>query len=303
MTAVEHQHIEDIELCAREQRRPRPGAHYRIQIGNERLEFVTAVLCDPMPTGRQIAEAAGQGDVTECIVFEMLRGGLLEGLRLDETTDLTVKGIERFLVFRNDRAFFFEIDGRRIEWGAQWISGMTLKKLAGVDLSSYGVWLEVRGQDDRRIADDELFDLSAKGVERFFTGIVQTTAGSCVLPSRDRRYLTEKGIAFEEVIDGTQKAVVFRGFSVPGGRFDHASADILVLLPAGYPDVAPDMFHALPWLRLVQDNRYPNAADVPVQFAGQAWQRWSRHNNQWRAGVDGIWTMLKRIETALAEAA
>jgi hypothetical protein len=35
---------------------------------------------------------------------------------------------------------------------------------------------------------------------------------------------------------------------------------------------------------------------------GHNWQRWSRHNNSWRPGVDGLHTMIKRIEHALAKA-
>ncbi len=123
------------------------------------------------------------------------------------------------------------------------------------------------------------------------------------LPMKCRRYLTERGIAFEEVADGGQQAVILRGFALPPGRFNASAADILVLLPAGYPDSPPDMFHALPWISLVSPDRYPKAADQPVVFTGQKWQRWSRHNNAWRPGVDGIWTMLKRIEAALEEAA
>lgn len=124
-----------------------------------------------------------------------------------------------------------------------------------------------------------------------------------VLPMKCRRYLTERGIAFEEVENAGTKALILRGFALPPGRFDVPTADILIVLPAGYPDTPPDMFYALPWLRLVPANRYPKAANHPISFAGQNWQRWSRHNNAWRAGADGIWTMLKRIETALKEAA
>lgn len=124
-----------------------------------------------------------------------------------------------------------------------------------------------------------------------------------VLPMKCRRYLVERGITFEEVEVSGHKAVVLRGFALPQGRFDAPAADILILLPAGYPDNPPDMFHALPWLRLVPSNQYPNAANQPVSFNGQSWQRWSRHNKAWRPGVDGIWTMLKRVETALKEAA
>lgn len=123
------------------------------------------------------------------------------------------------------------------------------------------------------------------------------------LPSADALYLREKGIGYEEVEDGAQKGLILRSYGLPTARFDRCRADILILLPRGYPDVPPDMFYLLPWVRLAQVNRYPRAADVPFPFRGQSWQRWSRHNAEWRPGVDGIWTMLKRIDTALEVAA
>lgn len=123
-----------------------------------------------------------------------------------------------------------------------------------------------------------------------------------VLPSRCRKHLVERGIAFDEV-DGPQKAIVLRAYPVPSGRFNSDKADFLILLPNGYPDVRPDMFFAMPWLMLAAVNRYPKAADQPFDFAGQRWQRWSRHNDQWRPGIDGIWTMLRRIDAALEAAA
>ena len=87
------------------------------------------------------------------------------------------------------------------------------------------------------------------------------------------------------------------------GRFNHDKADFLIVLPAGYPDVRPDMFFAIPWLKLIQGDRYPKAADQPYDFNGQRWQQWSRHQEHWRPGVDGIWTMLRRLDTALEIAA
>lgn len=124
-----------------------------------------------------------------------------------------------------------------------------------------------------------------------------------VLPLRCRRYLTDRGIHFREVEEGGQRSVVLPSFGLPPGHFDAAAADILILLPPGYPDSAPDMFHALPWLRLAGSGAYPRCADQPVSFEGRNWQRWSRHNGAWRPGADGIWTMLKRVEAALVEAA
>jgi hypothetical protein len=63
------------------------------------------------------------------------------------------------------------------------------------------------------------------------------------------------------------------------------------------------MFFAIPWLRLVNGAKYPRAADQPFAFAGKQWQQWSRHQDQWRPGIDGIWTMLRRVDIALETAA
>jgi len=124
-----------------------------------------------------------------------------------------------------------------------------------------------------------------------------------ILPSRDREYLQSRGFAFEEIVDGTQKGVVFPTFQLPANKYDVLQADVLILLPAGYPDTPPDMFYLQPWVKLSAHSRYPKAADQPFRFNGLSWQRWSRHNNEWRPGVDGIWTMLKRVEHALEVAA
>ncbi len=124
-----------------------------------------------------------------------------------------------------------------------------------------------------------------------------------MLPLKDRRYLEDHGFAFEEVVDDVQRGIVLHNFSLPSGLFDAETADILIVLPSGYPDTPPDMFFAMPWLKLKSGNRYPRAADSSFGFGGKKWQRWSRHNNDWRLGTDGIWTMLKRVEIALQKAA
>ncbi|AYR23404.1 E2/UBC family protein [Herbaspirillum rubrisubalbicans] len=119
------------------------------------------------------------------------------------------------------------------------------------------------------------------------------------LPKKCQRYLANRGLPYEQLEEGAQKAIILRDFKLPQGKYDVAHADILIVLPAGFPDCAPDMFYALPWLRLNETRMYPRAADQAVVFQETPWQRWSRHNNDWRPGVDGIWTMLKRIEDAL----
>lgn len=157
---------------------PHHQGKFRMLFGNDVLEFHPVEIEDPVPTGRQLLEAAGVHPVIDYEVFQVLNNGMLERVRQDETTDLRSSGVEKFLVFRSDASFRFVLDDREFEWGAKFITGLTLKKLASVAPATYGVWQEVRGSgEDRAIGDTELVDLSKSGVERFFTGLKATTEG------------------------------------------------------------------------------------------------------------------------------
>jgi Prokaryotic E2 family E len=123
------------------------------------------------------------------------------------------------------------------------------------------------------------------------------------LPEQDRQYLSDRGFSWEEVVDGVTKGIILQNFDLPVGRFSVPTANILIVLPALYPDVAPDMFFLLPWLKLASSGALPRATEAAFAFQGQSWQRWSRHNNEWRHGIDGIWTMLQRVKNALEVAA
>ncbi|MGK8234594.1 E2/UBC family protein [Roseovarius sp. MS2] len=124
-----------------------------------------------------------------------------------------------------------------------------------------------------------------------------------LLPRPDRRYLDERGITVREVVDGVKKGVILTGIPLPEGKYQVPLADILILLPPSYPEVAPDMFYAVPHLRLVAGQCEPRCTEARETHVDQVWQRWSRHNNEWRPGIDGIWTMVKRVERALEVAA
>jgi len=123
-----------------------------------------------------------------------------------------------------------------------------------------------------------------------------------ILPAKDRKYLLARGFAFDEVTSGSVNGLVFPNFTLPKGLFDRDSSALLIILPSGYPDLPPDMFYLNPWARLASTKQYANRADQAYQFNNLNWQRWSRHNTEWRRGKDGIWTMLKRVEHALKEA-
>ena len=63
------------------------------------------------------------------------------------------------------------------------------------------------------------------------------------------------------------------------------------------------MFYAHSRLVLAATGGQPRCTEAVEVFDGLSWQRWSRHSSEWRAGQDGLWTMIKRVEWALEVAA
>ncbi|MDQ1902356.1 multiubiquitin domain-containing protein [Paracoccus sp. WLY502] len=179
MAPLDHNHIEDIAECIAAGRAPRATGPYRVQIGDVGLNFQPVRIEEPTPTGRQIMDAAAVRKLDEHMVFQVLHNGELEELRPDETVDLRTAGVERFIIFEGAASYRINLDGRIVEWGAPAITGRVLKRLAGVDATRYGVWLENRnGGQDRSIGDDEIVRVDEVGLERFFTGVTQTTEGA-----------------------------------------------------------------------------------------------------------------------------
>ncbi len=222
--------------------------------------------------------------VEEFSLFAILPDGSFEDLRLDETFDIRGRGAERFVHFHGDRSFRFFVDGRQIEWAKPTITGRILKALAGVDPATYDVYLDVRGDQPRQIANEEAVRHDAPGVERFDTVIRHTTEGSALLPERDRRYLDDNGYVYDVIQDNGSTGVVLRNFTLPPGKFLQAVADTLILLPLGYPDACPDMFFMFPTVTPRCYGRHARATHGTLNFAGRSWQQWSRHSGTgaWR---------------------
>lgn len=257
---------------------------------------------DPVLTGRQLLQLVGLAPPEEHKVFFFGPGRQLEDIDLEETVDLREPGREHFITFRTDRTFDFELDGQKQPWGNEAISERILRWLSGVG-DDYRVWQERRNEEDLLLEPGQRVSLETRGVERFYTGREDTNAGrAAMLPQMDQRYLGDRDMDPEPVTDGDKKGIVFPGFELPTGKFDHDLTDILIVLPASYPDAAPDMFFCFPWIKISGADGWPKAADQTFQFAGRGWQRWSRHNNEWRAGTDGIHTMLRRVNAALRDA-
>jgi hypothetical protein len=271
-----------------------------VLIADENLDFKKHVFDDPKVLGRQLIEAANGKPVDEHLAIAILPNGDFEDIRLDESCDLGGRGVERVLVARSDRSFKFKIDDADLEWPRACISGFVLRKLAKLP-ANYNLWQEIPGQHDRKISDTDVINLGESGVERFVSLIDQTTEGD-ILPSKDQVFLSGHGYDFDVVVEGDSTGIVLKSMKLPVGKFGRETADVLILLPKGYPDCPPDMFYVSPKLTLADTGQIPKACTVEHRFGERVWQRWSRHNNAWRPGVDGLRTMVARVQTALAEA-
>lgn len=123
-----------------------------------------------------------------------------------------------------------------------------------------------------------------------------------LLPA-DCRCLEDRGLLYEAEAEAGMICVVVRSWKLPAG-YDRAESDLLVRLPAGFPDVAPDMWWLAPAVRLASGAEV-QATQVAEFHVGREWQRWSRHfqPGQWRSGVDGLESYLALIQRELTRCA
>ena len=115
------------------------------------------------------------------------------------------------------------------------------------------------------------------------------------LPETDRDYLESKQYDYLVAKIGDLVHVIISGFEFPEAYLPR-KADLLLILPAGYPNSSPDMFWTHPDVKLAS-GAWPKAADVHQTYGDRSWQRWSRHFNggSWRPGIDNIRTFLAAI--------
>jgi hypothetical protein len=102
--------------------------------------------------------------------------------------------------------------------------------------------------------------------------------------------------------EGGFVCVVFSQFPLTVGLVPEAS-DLLVRLPAGFPDSRPDMFWFADRVTRADGKPIP-AIDLPENYLGRTWYRWSRHvGNGWRPGVDNLQSYIAYVRSCLAHAA
>jgi hypothetical protein len=123
-----------------------------------------------------------------------------------------------------------------------------------------------------------------------------------LLPA-DAQALIDRGLTYNSIDDSGMTCVVISSWQLPSG-LDHSESDLLLRLPAGFPDVAPDMWWFSPAVRLANGGVIP-ATEVVETHLGREWQRWSRHlqPGQWQSGVDALENYLALIQHELLRCA
>ena len=113
-----------------------------------------------------------------------------------------------------------------------------------------------------------------------------------LIPEKDRDFLHEKGFTFIIVPEKGSLLLIIKNF--PFSKiYNPTQADLLIVLPAGYPNSNLDMFWTYPDVKL-SNGSWPAAADQHGQYSGLTWQRWSRHGN-WRPGIDSLKNFMASI--------
>jgi hypothetical protein len=122
-----------------------------------------------------------------------------------------------------------------------------------------------------------------------------------VLSEGDDAFLKQLGLDYEVISEGQMFSLIIRGFRLPEG-YEPAVVDLLLRLPSGFPDAAPDMWWTAPVVRY-SGGGAPPATQNRLEFVGRTWQRWSRHLAiSWRPGIDNLQTYLRLIRTDLERA-
>lgn len=123
-----------------------------------------------------------------------------------------------------------------------------------------------------------------------------------MLPPNDKEYLAERYPQYSVSDESEMTCVVIPEFELPAG-FNQKSADLLIRLAPGYPDVAPDMWWFAPSIQRVDQRPIP-CTDVNQCYLGKTWQRWSRHLGQglWQSGIDSIQSYISIVQKDLKSA-
>lgn len=125
---------------------------------------------------------------------------------------------------------------------------------------------------------------------------------SKLLPPKDVAFLIERKFDCDLTKEGENVILTLHNFGL-SGKYRPAAVELRIDFPPGYPDAKLDMFWVLPWVTLADGTAPPQTNDSPRTFADSnaLWQRWSRHHNEWRPGVNSLRTFYNQIHNELVK--
>lgn len=138
-----------------------------IEVAGKNLDFRKVIIEDQTPTGAQIAAAADFKPDQLAIILQLLASGAMEDIRPDEIVTLSQEPA-RFIVAETDRTYFLTVDGARLEWPFEQITGYQVRKLAQV-VENKRLLLEREDEADLEIQNTDFVNLDNSGIERFIT--------------------------------------------------------------------------------------------------------------------------------------
>ncbi len=166
-------------------------------------------------------------------------------------------------------------------------TGHSLKERASIDLGD----VLFRSQP----AEDEVIPNDAEIILR---------CGDCFYSSPPANYgstdLTPNDVGCEQFKCVTQPGgwsfLVIPDFHLPKG-YSHNTAQLLVKLPPGFPDAAPDMFWVNPQIR-TQSGGVPQGTSFE-SLLGEQWQRFSWHltPGAWRPGISTLRDFMRCVRS------
>jgi hypothetical protein len=120
-----------------------------------------------------------------------------------------------------------------------------------------------------------------------------------LVPQKDDLYLRERGFNYELKQLSNEVHLVIRGWEFPPA-YNPRTADVLIRIPPTYPLNKLDMFWTLPDVKLAATGAWPEASAEHETHDGRTWQRWSRHVEEWRPGVDSLRTFIAAITNEIS---
>jgi hypothetical protein len=187
----------------------------------------------------------------------------------------------------SEHRIYIFINKKKFELEHHVQTGEHLKHLAGIPLGDV-LFLQRPGEDevipnDKKITvkDGEHFHSQPPADYGLGASLLQEAG---VAPDRAALHPQAGGWVF----------VVISNYELPTG-FSPSQVDLLVKLPPGFPDAAPDMFWVHPEVR-APNGSVPKATS-PELLLGKNWQRFSWHlaPGAWKPGVSELRDFLRCI--------